>query len=289
MRLDRLRLRAAGRAHRPGADRTARRGAPAGRPGQRGARAPPRPRPARRCCGDGDLLVVNDTKVIPARLRLHRETGGAAEVLLLEPLDDDRRTWEALVRPARKLRVGEQLLDAGGEPLVEIGGRTRGRRHVRPSTLARRRRSAGAAADATARCRCRRTSASPWPSPTATRPSTPPSPARPRRRPPGCTSRPSCSTRIAAHGVEVATVELVVGLDTFKPVSRRRPAAARDAQRALPRRRRRAGAVPAGAAGGRRRHDERCAPWNRRPRSGELQRPHPAVHHTGRTTGRWST
>ena len=41
--------------------------------------------------GDGDLLVVNDTKVIPARLRLHRSTGGAAEVLLLEPLSDDRR------------------------------------------------------------------------------------------------------------------------------------------------------------------------------------------------------
>ena len=40
---------------------------------------------------DGDLLVVNDTKVIPARLRLRRETGGAAEVLLLEPLGDDRR------------------------------------------------------------------------------------------------------------------------------------------------------------------------------------------------------
>ncbi|MDP9464343.1 MAG: S-adenosylmethionine:tRNA ribosyltransferase-isomerase, partial [Actinomycetota bacterium] len=51
---------------------------------------------------DGDLLVVNDTKVIPARLRLHRETGGVAEVLLLEPLGDDRRTWEAMIRPARK-------------------------------------------------------------------------------------------------------------------------------------------------------------------------------------------
>src|SRR6185295_10807178 len=53
---------------------------------------------------EGDLLVVNDTKVIPARLRLHRETGGAAEVLLLEPLGDDRRSWEAMIRPARKLR-----------------------------------------------------------------------------------------------------------------------------------------------------------------------------------------
>ncbi len=73
---------------------------------------------------DGDLLVVNDTKVIPARLRLHRLTGGAAEVLLLEPLSDDRRTWEAMIRPARKLRVGEPLVDSEGTVLVEVGRRT---------------------------------------------------------------------------------------------------------------------------------------------------------------------
>src|SRR5258706_9154922 len=73
---------------------------------------------------DGDLLVVNDTKVIPARLRLHRQTGGAAEVLLLEPLSDDKRTWEAMVRPARKLRIGERLVDSAGDALVEIGRRT---------------------------------------------------------------------------------------------------------------------------------------------------------------------
>ncbi|MFZ9815956.1 MAG: S-adenosylmethionine:tRNA ribosyltransferase-isomerase, partial [Ilumatobacteraceae bacterium] len=37
---------------------------------------------------DGDVLVVNDTKVVPARLHLSRSSGGAVEVLLLEPLDD---------------------------------------------------------------------------------------------------------------------------------------------------------------------------------------------------------
>jgi S-adenosylmethionine:tRNA ribosyltransferase-isomerase len=74
--------------------------------------------------GDGDLLVVNDSKVIPARLRLQRVSGGAAEVLLLEPLDDDRRRWEAMVRPARKLRAGERLVTADGVELIEIGGRT---------------------------------------------------------------------------------------------------------------------------------------------------------------------
>lgn len=72
----------------------------------------------------GDLLVVNETKVIPARLALHRATGGAAEVLMLEPLDGERRTWEALVRPARRLKPGEVLVGADGSPVVEIGGRT---------------------------------------------------------------------------------------------------------------------------------------------------------------------
>ncbi|MEY2552938.1 MAG: S-adenosylmethionine:tRNA ribosyltransferase-isomerase, partial [Ilumatobacteraceae bacterium] len=73
---------------------------------------------------EGDLLVVNDTKEIPARLRLWRETGGAAEVLLLEPIDAEHRTWEAMVRPARKLRPGEKLVDARGGVVIEIGSRT---------------------------------------------------------------------------------------------------------------------------------------------------------------------
>ncbi len=56
---------------------------------------------------DGELVVVNDTKVVPARLHVKRETGGNAEVLLLEPLGDG--VWEALARPSRRLHVGERL------------------------------------------------------------------------------------------------------------------------------------------------------------------------------------
>ena len=55
-----------------------------------------------------ELLVVNDTRVVPARLKLRRETGGAVEVLLIERLDDDGM-WEALARPSRRLRAGERL------------------------------------------------------------------------------------------------------------------------------------------------------------------------------------
>jgi S-adenosylmethionine:tRNA ribosyltransferase-isomerase len=55
-----------------------------------------------------ELLVVNDTRVVPARLRLRRETGGEAEVLLLERLNGHDE-WEGLARPSRKLRAGERL------------------------------------------------------------------------------------------------------------------------------------------------------------------------------------
>src|SRR6476659_7285282 len=63
----------------------------------------------------GDLLVVNDTRVLPVRVRARRATGGAAEVLLLEPAGDG--AWEALVRPYRRLRVGEVLAASGEMPL----------------------------------------------------------------------------------------------------------------------------------------------------------------------------
>jgi len=79
---------------------------------------------------DGELAVVNDTRVVPARLRLRRESGGEAEVLLLERLDGDG-IWEGLARPSRRLRPGERL---GPVELVEpLGaGRWRLRLHGEP-------------------------------------------------------------------------------------------------------------------------------------------------------------
>lgn len=53
------------------------------------------------------LVVVNDTRVLPARLWLERPTGGRTEVLLLERVEGD--VWEALARPSRKLRAGMAL------------------------------------------------------------------------------------------------------------------------------------------------------------------------------------
>jgi S-adenosylmethionine:tRNA ribosyltransferase-isomerase len=55
----------------------------------------------------GDLLVLNDTRVLPARLFARRESGGRVELLLAEPVGEGR--WRALVRPAKKPRPGERL------------------------------------------------------------------------------------------------------------------------------------------------------------------------------------
>ena len=57
-----------------------------------------------------DCLILNDTRVFPSRLYGHRTSGTAAvEVFLLRPLSEDRKTWDALVRPGRKVPVGETI------------------------------------------------------------------------------------------------------------------------------------------------------------------------------------
>ncbi len=61
----------------------------------------------------GDCLVLNDSRVLPARLIGHRPTGGACEVLLL--VDRGGDLWECLVRPGRKLKPGAQVIFGDGQ------------------------------------------------------------------------------------------------------------------------------------------------------------------------------
>lgn len=67
----------------------------------------------------GDVLVVNDTRVIPARLLGFRGTGGKVEVLLLHPLGED--TWECLVKPGNKIRPGDKIY-VGDKSSPELSG-----------------------------------------------------------------------------------------------------------------------------------------------------------------------
>ena len=81
--------------------------------------------------GPGDVVVINTTRVLPARLRFRKPTGGAVEVLLLEPWENSGdQDWDALVRPSRKVPAGTQL-ELGDDGVVVVGGDLGGgRRHV---------------------------------------------------------------------------------------------------------------------------------------------------------------
>ena len=77
----------------------------------------------------GDVLVVNDTRVAPVRLRLSKPTGGRVEVLVLPP--SGGATAEALVRPSRRVPPETVLRDAAGRDVVRVGSAVgEGRRQV---------------------------------------------------------------------------------------------------------------------------------------------------------------
>ena len=75
----------------------------------------------------GDALVLNETKVLPARLKARKPTGGAVELLFLRDLGPDRgNAWEALARPAKRLKPGLRLLAGDAKlDLVESLGEGR--------------------------------------------------------------------------------------------------------------------------------------------------------------------
>ncbi len=163
----------------------------------------------------GDVLVVNDTRVLPARLALHRKTGGAAEVLLLEQRSSDFRLWEALVKPASKLKPDE-VLEYFGKRVVRVGPRTEaGDTFVvelldeNPMELLQR----IGAMPLPPYIRSSLTDLERYQTIYARRMASAAAPTA------GLHFTPELMTKIVAKGVTVETVELVVGLDTFKPIS----------------------------------------------------------------------
>jgi S-adenosylmethionine:tRNA ribosyltransferase-isomerase len=167
----------------------------------------------------GDVLVLNETRVIPARLRFTRSTGGAGEVLLLRPADRDAfafeaRSWYALVRPARRLPPGTRLEIAGAGAIIESTAPD-GRRVVRFDDgvdLAELLERAGelplppyvGTGDATRAARYQTVFA----------------------RIPGSVAAPTASLHFteavlaaaAARGVEIVRLSLDVGIGTFRPM-----------------------------------------------------------------------
>ena len=68
---------------------------------------------------EGDIMVLNNTKVFPARLFGNKEkTGAKIEVFLLRELSQEQRLWDVLVDPARKIRIGNKLYFGNDDSLV---------------------------------------------------------------------------------------------------------------------------------------------------------------------------
>ncbi|MEO1064799.1 MAG: S-adenosylmethionine:tRNA ribosyltransferase-isomerase, partial [Actinomycetota bacterium] len=169
---------------------------------------------------DGDLLVVNRSRVLAARLELAKDTGGKVEVLLLEPSEPERGAWRALVRPSRRVKQGSVLRRGD----LEV---TAGVDHgdgVREVQL----RHGGAPVDAErADDVLSGVGLVPLP-PYITRPledarryqtvfaSAPGSVAAPTA---GLHLTPELLDSLRATGIDVAEVELHVGLDTFRPMT----------------------------------------------------------------------
>jgi S-adenosylmethionine:tRNA ribosyltransferase-isomerase len=172
----------------------------------------------------GDLLVLNETKVLPARLVLRRVSGGAAEVLLLEPLDGERKVWEALVRPARKLKVGEILTSTSGVPVVCIGERTDAGDTFRVELL-------GSSDSIDGLVVMEEHGEMPLPPYITERLADPDRYQTVYARLPGSSAAPTAGLHFTpellasldAKGVRRAVVELVVGLDTFRPIGTDNP------------------------------------------------------------------
>ena len=173
---------------------------------------------------EGDLFVINETRVLPARLELQRSTGGRVEVLLLEALDEADERWEALVRPGRKMREGESLLGIDGVAFAEVEGRSTSGdtfvvRIVRGSDPSSRRAAIASVGSMplppyiTAPLVDRERSQTVY----ARREASAAAPTA------GLHFTTELMARIEAQGATFAPVELVVGLDTFKPVEEDNP------------------------------------------------------------------
>lgn len=162
----------------------------------------------------GDVLVVNDTRVVPARLALRKPTGGAVEVLLLEQRADG--TWEAMVRGSRRVATGAVLESTAGDDLrVEVLDAAGGERRVvrlcaagDPWAALERHGKVPLPPYITDRL----DDPDRYQTVFADRPASAAAPTA------GLHLTEALFDRVRARGVTVATIDLAVGLDTFRPM-----------------------------------------------------------------------
>jgi S-adenosylmethionine:tRNA ribosyltransferase-isomerase len=174
----------------------------------------------------GDLLVVNDTRVLAARIFARRPTGGVTEVLLLEPqgpaalaLRSEISQWQVLVKPSKKVPPGTELeIDGESELVITIGedlGAGRRQAQIQSSNL---------------EAALERVGNMPLPPYITVNLDDPERYQTVYAEHPGSAAAPTAGLhltdellgRLETRGVSFARVELVVGLDTFRPVTAER-------------------------------------------------------------------
>ena len=168
----------------------------------------------------GDVLVINDTRVRPARLiGMKKETGGRVEILLLKPLGEDR--WEVLAKPARRLKPGSTLLFGNGELQAVVEGES-GVAGGGSSVSATRRKDLEALLD--------RLGEMPLPPYIRKRLEDPERYQTVYARAVGSAAAPTAGLHFTTElleeirdkGVDIASITLHVGLGTFRPVTAER-------------------------------------------------------------------
>jgi len=171
--------------------------------------------------GPGDVVVVNETSVIPARLPLRKVTGGAVEVLLLEPVADG---WAALVKPSRRVKSGTELRSERDNDLQVIVGDEIGEDGQRKVVVLH----AGVeVADPTESQRLSIAGESPLPPYITSKGHSPERYQTVYARTPGSVAAPTAGLHLTNEllqeikdkGARIKKVDLVVGLDTFRPVT----------------------------------------------------------------------
>ncbi len=168
--------------------------------------------------GPGDVVVVNNSKVMPCRLELFKGTGGLVEVLLVRHLEGSSlvgQIWEVLIRPMKRCPSSTELLDQSGEKVCKVVGRKSvpdGRdlavvefeKDIDPHRLA----------------------SVAFPPYIHTKDITPERYQTVFARQPGSVAAPtaglhftdSLMRKIVTRGAKIVTVELQIGLDTFRPI-----------------------------------------------------------------------
>lgn len=167
---------------------------------------------------EGDLIVVNNTKVLPARVRLQKNTGGAVELLFLE--EEDVRIWKTLARPSKGLVAGTELFSEGGELAARVVDRQESHLDapvriivevIDPTVI-----ESQGSVPLPPYIKAQLEDPNRYQTVYAKRPSSAAAPTA------GLHFDDGLLAAVASKGIEVANVELSVGLDTFLPIKTNR-------------------------------------------------------------------